>query len=364
MRKWFATCFFVIALVCGCERIGYGQNDNHTYNRDEVVAVVNGQRITLKELDDLSGPELYNLQEKIYNLRKRALNNLITKSLIEAEAKVRGVTTEQLRKQLMPETVEVKQSEIEEIYNLNANRFANLSEEEAKQRIKLDLENRAKFDAFQASLARIRDKSKVEVLLQEPAVPIVKVSDSGPSKGSENAPVTIIEFSDFQCPYCKQASSTLRQVVESYAGDVKLVFKHLPLPIHQHAFKAAQAAVCAGQQGKFWEYHDLLFESSSDLSAEAFNRFAVQLGLKTTEFKSCLDSEFSRNAVMRDLQEARQSGIQSTPIFVVNGKVLRGARSSEEFKMAIDQELKKKTSAKTNQIQTKTTQIQTRREEQ
>ena len=129
------------------------------------------------------GPELQGLLDRITTLRRRALNNLITKMLLEDEAKAKSMTVEQLREQLVPKKVEVKQSEIDEIYTQNATRFASLSEDEAKQRIRMDLENRAKFEAYQAALAQMRDKAKVEVLLREPVGPTIKVRDTGPFKG-------------------------------------------------------------------------------------------------------------------------------------------------------------------------------------
>ncbi len=241
----------------------------------------------------------------------------------------------------MPEHVEVAQAEVDKIYAANASRFASLSEDEAKQRIKMDLENRAKFEAFQKALAQMRSDASVEVMLPEPAAPALKVSTAGPSRGHADAPVTIVEFSDFQCPFCKKASGTLKQLLAGYGDKVRLVYKHSPLPNHEHAFKAAQASVCAAEQGKFWEMHDTLFEHSNDLSADALKRYAAELGLKSNEFNACLDSEASRAAVLKDVQEAQQAGVSGTPTFVINGKALRGNKPLEEFKAAVDQELRK-----------------------
>ena len=273
VRTWAAAWLLALAVACGCLQDGYGQTRPGVDENGEVAAVINGQRkITLREIDEQIGLELQSLQDRINTLRRRALNNLVTQILLENEARAKGLTVEQLKKRFVPESVEVKQSQVDEIYTLNANRFPSLSEDEAKQRIKMDLENRAKFEAYQAALAGIRDRAKVEVLLREPVAPAIKVDDSGPSKGSPNAAVTIVEFSDFQCPYCKQANTTLKQALAGYGNNVRLVFKHMPLPNHPQAFKAAQAAVCAGEQGKFWEYQDSLFEHSSDLSTDALKR--------------------------------------------------------------------------------------------
>ncbi|HSE96959.1 MAG TPA: thioredoxin domain-containing protein, partial [Blastocatellia bacterium] len=165
------------------------------------------------------------------------------------------------------------------------------------------------------------------------------IAADGPSRGPEDAPVTIIEFSDFQCPYCKQASNTIEELIRAYGDNIRVVFKHLPLPIHPDAFKAAQAAACADEQGKFWEYHDQLF-NSADLAADTLRKHAGEIGLKAGEFNSCLESESSRAVVVKNLQQARQAGIQGTPTFIINGVVLRGARGLDDFKRAIDEQLR------------------------
>jgi len=339
-------CVPVLVLACGMFNTAYSQSrtlktELNASEATESVAIVNGQRrITRKEIDDLIGSQIYSLEERLYHLRKAAIENLLTRILLEEEAKARHMTVEQLRQQLIPEKVEIKQSRIDQVYAENARSLGDMNEEEAKQRIAVDLESNEKIESYKTALAELRRKARIEVLLVEPSPPVVTINDSGPSRGGKNAPVVIVEFSDFQCPYCKQATSTLTQLLQSYGESVKLVFKHTPLPIHADAFKAAQAAVCGDKQGKFWEYHDRLF-SSNVLSTDALRKEAAELGLEMTEFNACLDSDASRAAVLKDMKEARQADIQGTPSFVINGSVLRGARSFEDFKSVIDQELKK-----------------------
>lgn len=339
-------CLPALVLVCGMFNTVYSQSrtlktELSASETTEFAAIINGQRrITRKEVDDLVGSQIYSLQERLYHLRKTALENLLTKILLEEEAKARGITVEQFKQQLIPERVEINRSRIDQIYAETAGSLGDMSEEEAKQRIAVDLESNEKIERYRTALADLRRKARVEVLLVEPSAPVVRISDSGPSKGGRNAPVVIVEFSDFQCPYCKQATSTLKQVLQSYGESVKLVFKHTPLPIHADAFKAALAAVCADKQGKFWEYHDRLFNSNV-LSTDALRKEAAELGIEMNEFNACLDSEASRAAVLKDMKEAKQADIQGTPSFVISGSVLRGARSFEDFKSVIDQELKK-----------------------
>src|SRR6266516_3691413 len=154
--------------------------------------------------------------------------------------------------------------------------------------------------------------------------------------------VTVTEFSDFQCPYCQRAAVVVEQLRQLYGDNVKFVFKQMPLPMHQYAFKAAEAAVIAQQQGKFWEYHDRLF-AASDLSVNALKQMATKVGLKQDEFSQALDSDASRGAVEKDIEEAKQLGVRGTPTFFVNGKIVRGAATLTRLTGAIDGALTKPT---------------------
>src|SRR6266446_5746633 len=147
--------------------------------------------------------------------------------------------------------------------------------------------------------------------------------------------VTITEFSDFQCPYCQRAAIVVEQLRQTYGDNVQFVVKQMPLPMHQYAFKAAEAAVIAQQQGKFWEYHDRLF-AASDLSVDALKQIAAEVGLKQDEFSQALDSDASRAAVEKDIEQAKQLGVTGTPTFFVNGKVVRGAATLARLTGAVD----------------------------
>ncbi len=162
-----------------------------------------------------------------------------------------------------------------------------------------------------------------------------------PVKGADGAQVTIIEYSDFQCPFCKRGTDIIPQILKEYDGKVKIAYKQLPLPIHNWAMEAAIASVCADKQGndKFWELHDLLFENQANLTAEnakeEINGFAKQIGLNTDEFNKCLDSPEAAQRVQNESAEARSIGVSSTPTFVVNGMIVPGA-NPQGLKSAID----------------------------
>ncbi len=172
--------------------------------------------------------------------------------------------------------------------------------------------------------------------------------DDDPVAGDENAPVVIVEFSDFQCPFCERfAGETLSEIIETYinTGKVKLVLRDFPLSsIHPEAQKAAEAAECADNQDMYWEYHDILFEKRLDWSGVGvpkFKEYAVELGLDTQAFNDCLDLDIHKDEVLNDLKAGQSLGVTGTPTFFINGKKLVGAQPFENFQKVIEEELAK-----------------------
>ena len=227
---------------------------------------------------------------------------------------------------------------MEEAYDENASVFAAMSPDEAKERLRLDLENQARMRNYREALADLRKNSNMQIFLEEPRLPSFNDATNSPSIGFKEAPVSITEFSDFQCPYCREVRDTIKQVLRDYGSDVRIIFKHLPLDIHAEAFASARAAFCAGEQGFFWPYHDALF-SAETFSPEAFSKIASKLGLSIPNFNACLSSEVSRTAILKDMREAKKFGIDTTPTFIVNGRLVRGAIGLKEFKTIIGREL-------------------------
>lgn len=167
-------------------------------------------------------------------------------------------------------------------------------------------------------------------------------SDGNPAKGNKDASVTIVEFSDFQCPYCGRFfAKTLPSIEENYikTGKAKLVFRNFPLGFHPNAQKAAEASECANEQDKFWEYHDKLFENQNELDALSLKKFAKDLGLDSQKFDACLDSGKMASEVLKDFSDGSKYGVSGTPTFFINGISLVGAQSYASFQQIIEQEL-------------------------
>jgi predicted DsbA family dithiol-disulfide isomerase len=312
---------------------------------ESVVATVNGAEITLKQVDETVLSATYPLQQQLYAIRKVALDNLITARLLEAEARAQGVSVEELRERLTRGEIKITRSQVEEAYTQNASFFAAMSPDEARERLRLDLENQSRMRHYRAGVEELRRKWPVVVKL--PAPPSAESDEGSPAKGPPKAAVTIVEFSDFECPFCAQVQETLRQIMERYGGEVRLVFKHLPSEGHRNSLAAARAAYCAGEQDRFWQFHDALF-ASRKLSAEIFGEIGARLGLGREKFAACLSSEASRTAVVRDIEVAQRYRIDSTPSFLINGKLVKGALTFAEFQSLIERELQQRSSQKTS----------------
>jgi protein-disulfide isomerase len=165
-------------------------------------------------------------------------------------------------------------------------------------------------------------------------------ADPAMTRGPAAAPVTIFEWSDYQCPYCKRAQEVLARLQAEFPDTVKIAFKDFPLRSHERALPAALAARCAGAQGRYWEYHDLLFVAQPDFSRDELLGYARRLGLEAPPFAECLDSARFREAVLADQREGLAAGVRATPTFFVNGQKIEGALPIEDFREAIQRALR------------------------
>lgn len=308
-----------------------------------VAAKVGDQVVTLDELEKALAPQLAKLHDQKFQLMESKLEELIEERLLALEAKRRGITGEELLKAEVTSKVhEVTDAEITTFMTQNK---ARLQGEPAELRLKVrDYLREQKVQASRrAYLAGLLQRAKVERFLEEPEPIRTPVSADGAfAQGPKDAPVTIVEFSDFQCPFCSRVIGTLKEVVRLYPQQVRLAFRDFPIAsLHPKAQKAAEAARCAGEQGKFWEYHDLLFESQAQATTADFKRFAGQLKLDASRFATCLDSGRHVGAVAADIQEGTRLGITGTPTFFINGRLVVGALPLETFQRLIERELRR-----------------------
>lgn len=307
------------------------------------IAVVAGQPIYEKDL--LSGiqGQLKQLQNQKYQIEKNALDRLIEQKLVEAEAKKRGITVDELWKQEVDSKVaEPTEGEIEAFY-LGRREFGNRPLAEVEPQVRAALKAAKSQSLRQEFLKRLREQADVTIYLSPPRTEVAY--DPARLRGSPDAPVMIVEFSDYQCPYCRRAEATLKEVLAKFPGQVSLAYRDFPLRnIHAQAETAAEAARCAGAQGKFWEYHDRLFTDPPKLDKDSLIEDARELGMDADKFAACLASGKFKAQVDADEQAGSRLGVNGTPAFFINGIPLTGAQPAETFEKLIEAELERKES--------------------
>ncbi len=304
--------------------------------QEKPVATMDGAPIYERDLDVKS--QLAQVEQQAYQVRLRALESLIERRLLEKAAAKEKLTVEEFLKREVDDKVpEPSPQEVEGFYWAQKDRVTQPLEV-ARPQLARNLKSIKAADARQRLLRSLRESSKVAILLDPPRMSVVV--GNAPRKGVSSAPITIVEFSDYQCPYCKRATATIREVLLKYEGKVSLVYKDLPLPMHPEAQRAAEAARCAGESGKYWEYHDALFAAAS-LTRDSYAQLASSIGVEPAKLQSCLDSGKHRAAVQADAEQAKSLGISGTPAFLINGIFLSGAQPAEAFTRIIDQELER-----------------------
>jgi protein-disulfide isomerase len=328
--RWtWLLCFFTCA-AC------FAQNAD-SVRHDETVAIVGGETIREADLLPAVQAQLFKLRTQEYDLKKKALDTLIEQKLLQLAAKKKGTTTENLLQQDVDGKVPEPTDAELQAYYLGQKDKLNRPFDDVKDQLRVGLKQARIQEARQAYLRGLRKDSDVRVLLDPPRILIGY--DPKRLRGSPKAPVMIVEFSDFQCPYCHGVEATLKNVLAKYGDRVSLAYRDFPITqLHPLAESAAEASRCAGEQGKFWEYHDQLF-ASSKLDHDALLGLARALKLDEKQFDSCVANGKYRADVQRDLQEGTQAGVSGTPGFFINGLPLSGAKSADAFVRLIDEEL-------------------------
>jgi len=313
----------------------------------DVVATVGSSSITAAQVDEkalqqsTSNFGSMKLSQALYEARRIALDELVATTLIEREAKLRGVERSALIEQEITAKVSnVSDAEIQQWYDANRNRVQGASLDQVRQPIRQYLTQERMENARQQYLTSLKAKTPVRVMLEPPRQAVAAAN--APSKGPTGAPIELIEFSDFQCPFCQRANPTVDQVLQTYGDRIHFVYRHFPLSNHPNARPAAEAAQCAAEQGKFWPYHDKLFANASKLGDADLKTHAAEVGVDAAKFNACVDSHKYRAQVDADARAGEEAGVNGTPAFFINGRMISGAQPFSEFKRIIDEELELK----------------------
>jgi protein-disulfide isomerase len=293
------------------------------------------------DLDRSGGKPLSTAREQLYKLERQKLEEYIGATLLTREAEKRNVSVSTLlESEVNGKVPEITEEQIKQFYNTHKDRLP-VPFEKVHDQIRDYLRQQKIENRKREFLTALRAKANVKTYLKPPPVyrAPVKFKDA-PLRGAENSKVTIVKFEDFQCPYCKTVQPTVKELVKKYDGRVRLFHKDLPLDaIHPQARQAAEAARCAGDQGKFWEYHDKLYENSPKADIADLKRYAKEIGLNATSFEQCFASGKFKAVVQSDVNEAAGLGLTGTPAFFINGREISGAQPLEKFVEIIDEEL-------------------------
>ena len=347
------TALALLAALPACAQSGDAAAGQSTAaGGDEVVATIGGEKVTMGDLQGEAEAQLEQVEAQLsqcerqaeqnrYQVLDAALQGMLRERMVAAEATAAGQTPDEyLAAELESRIGEVSDAEVDAFYQENQARMPpGRAQEEIAPQIRQFLAQQKRAEAEQAFYSALEAKHQVTSTLEPPRT---QVAATGPAKGPESAPVTIVEFSDFECPFCSRINPTLAQVRENYPDQVRIVFRQFPLDMHPNARKAAEASLCASDQDKFWEMHDAMFADQRNLGVPALKEKAERIGLDAAQFGQCLDSGEYADEVAADLRAGVEAGVNGTPAMFVNGIPLSGAVPYENLAEVIDAELARK----------------------
>jgi len=331
IQRIFAPLAVVLTLALPVAALAEADSD--------VVATVGDITITRADLEKSVKAQLIEVDNQRYEILEEGLNNLVSEKLLGLEAKAQNKSLEDFQKELMSAPVdEPTDAQVQKVYDENKEQLGGKSLDEVKGRIVEYLKNQSRAQKAQAMLAGLRAKHPTSIKL---APPVVEVSDGGRASrgGGPTAPILIVAFSDYECPFCKKGEEVIAEVMKTYGDKIRYVHRDYPLPFHKFARRAAEAARCAGDQGKFWEAHDVLFTTT--LSDESITTTVVALGVDKTKLEACLTEGKYKSMIDEDMAAGSEVGVSGTPAFFINGRMLSGAQPLDRFKAIIDAELAK-----------------------
>jgi protein-disulfide isomerase len=321
-----------------CNATGSEAQTSIQAKKREPLASIAGRAIYDDDLIPSVQAQLFQLRLQEYEVKIRALENLVNEKLLETEAKKKGMSGQKvLEQEVDGKVAEPTEAELQALYIVQKEQL-NRSYDEIKPQL-LQLLKKAKIqEAREDYYQSLRKQAGVSIFLSKPKVEVAY--DPARLRGNPKAPVVIVEFSDFQCTYCQSVQPTLKNLLTKYEGRVNLGYRDLPVrDIHPQAQLAAEAARCAGEQGQFWEYHDLLFANQNKLDNPGLVELARGLKLDEKQFDSCLSSGKYTQKIEEDRQAALRAGVSGTPGFFINGNMLSGNVPQDSFEKIIQAEL-------------------------
>lgn len=307
-----------------------------------VVAKIGDQEITEDELIGEDKVEFFELKKREYELKMDRLNKVVFDKLVGAEAaKAKMPVEEFIEKKVTKGEIKVADKDVNGFIKERKLPEAQITPD-IREKIKAYIQQSKKQEIVQAYVAKLTKGTAVEVYFKKPRMNVKVELGEAPTWGKEDAPVTIVEFSDFECPFCGRAADTINEVKKKFGEKkIKLAFKHFPLPMHPNAKPTSEASMCVNEQSKdkFWKFHDLAFKNREKLDAESLKGYAKQVGADVAKFEECFKSGKYKAFVEADLKQGEQVGVKSTPTFLINGEIISGAVPMSEFEDAVNEAL-------------------------
>lgn len=314
----------------------------------DVLGKYNGVTLKRSELSTQEMQSLFDAESQSY----KAIENILAKryfdKIIKDYMKNKGISNTNAAEQMfIQEKSNISAEQVKQFIKENSEnpQLKGKTPEQQEALVKPYLQNQAAGNYFRGLISQAISKGEIEVTgASKPATPKINVDiTNAPFKGSANAPITIVEFADFQCPYCASAQPVVEEVLKQYKDKIKFVFKNYPLvQIHPEAIPAAIAAECANKQGKYWQMHDALFENHKKLGEETYLSLAQKIGLKIDDFNNCRKDQAIHDKINADIEYGQSLGINATPAFYINGIQLMGSLPKSEFEKVINNELSEK----------------------
>jgi protein-disulfide isomerase len=305
------------------------------------MASIDGKPINEEELMGDEKLEFLDAMKKIYDLRYDRVGKILLEKVYGEEAKKAGVSIEEyVDSKVLKGDAPVSEREYDKFVKEKKIPKEQLNPQ-LKERIMSYMKAMKKQDALQNLVVKLSKEHKVELYFGKPNFKVNIEIGQAPTFGGKDAKVKIVEFSDFQCPFCGRAAATVTEIKKMYGKKIQFAFKQYPLPMHSQAKPASEASMCVNEQGseKFWKYHDKLFQNSDKLDSESLKKFAKDIGANIEQFSKCVDEKKYAKAVQEDIEYGNKLGVRSTPTFFINGRLVSGAQPVESFKEIIDEEL-------------------------
>jgi protein-disulfide isomerase len=309
--------------------------------KDGIVAKVGEVEISSKELEEGIESELFEAESKVFEIKFNKLKSMVLQKYMDKDSRKQGLTNDEFLEKYISKNITISEKQIDTFVK-DQNIPAEHLNPQVREKIKNYLEMEKKKEAIDQWIAEQTKKSPVEVYLSKPRRPTFPVEiGSAPVAGGKDAKVTIVEFSDFQCPFCAKGADILKDLKKKYGNKIKVAFKNYPLPFHNHAEQASVAGMCANEQSSdsFWKMHDEMFAHQDELDIEGLKKIGKKIGLKMDLFEKCLTENKYLTQVKADMEEGRKINVKSTPTFFVNGQLVNGAQPLEVFSELIDEAL-------------------------